>query len=54
MNFQEQMQAWLDAHPNATVQEAWAGGYFQSNANWCKNKVNKMAQVVELLKDIIE
>ncbi len=34
MNYKEQMQQWLEKHPNATIEEAWEAGYLQSTDNW--------------------
>jgi len=54
MSYKEQMSEWLSKHPNATVEDAWQAGYFQSNENWCKGKVELMEKAVEIMKQIIE
>jgi hypothetical protein len=34
----DDMQEWLRKHPNATIEDAWLGGYWTSCDNWCKSK----------------
>ena len=38
MGYKVQLKEWLDEHPNATVEEAWIAGYWQSTDNWCKHE----------------
>ena len=35
MGYKEQMRQWLEKHQDATIDEAWEAGYFQSTENWC-------------------
>ena len=54
MSYKEQMKEWLDKHPNATVEDAWQAGYFQSNENWCKGKVELLKKALDIIKRILE
>ena len=38
MGFKEQMAEWIAKHPEATLEEAWEAGYWQSCDNWCNRK----------------
>jgi hypothetical protein len=38
MTYEQQMRKWLAEHPNATAEEAWKAGYFQSTTNWCRHE----------------
>lgn len=35
MAYTDQMKTWLAKHPEATLEEAYKAGYFQSTYNWC-------------------
>lgn len=54
MSYIEQMSEWLKKNPNATIEDAWKAGYFQSNENWCKGKVDLLEKAVDIMKKIIE
>ena len=32
----KQRELWLQQHPNATLEQAYTAGYFQSTENWVK------------------
>jgi hypothetical protein len=36
MSYIDQKRQWLKDHPNATADEAYSAGYWQSCDNWCK------------------
>lgn len=38
MGYKTQKEAWLKAHPKATVAEAWEAGYVQCTENWCRKE----------------
>ena len=38
MIYKEQMEKWIQQHPNATIEEAWMAGYWQCSDNWCKKE----------------
>lgn len=38
MTYKEQMKKWLEKHPNATLEQAYEAGYWQSTDNWCKKE----------------
>lgn len=35
MSYKQEKEKWLEAHPNATLSEAYEAGYEQSTYNWC-------------------
>ena len=38
MGYREQLKDWIKNNPDATLEEAWEAGYWQSCDNWCKRK----------------
>lgn len=40
MNYKQQLERWLAAHPEAGEKEAkaWVAGYFQCVENWCNKE----------------
>jgi hypothetical protein len=36
VNYLQQRSAWLERHPDATIEEAWEAGYWQATDNWCR------------------
>ena len=54
MGFREQMAEWIAKHPQATLEEAFEAGWFACSEAWCHGKREKMEQVCELMKEIIE
>lgn len=50
----EEMEKWLAGHPNATLREAFEGGWYGCTDAWCHGKREKMEQVTELIKEILE
>ena len=54
MNYKEQLQEWIEKHPDATLQEAFTAGWMLCTDAWCHGKREKMEQVCELMKEIIQ
>ena len=54
MGFKEQMAEWIAKHPEATLEEAFMAGWFACTDAWCHGKREKMEQVCEFMKEIIE
>ena len=38
MNYKEQMQDYLERHPDSTPEQAYEAGYLQAVDNWCKKE----------------
>ena len=53
MGHKEQLQEWLDKHPDATMEDAFTAGWMLCTEAWCQGKREKMEQLRELLKDIL-
>ena len=53
LNMKERMAIWLKDHPKATAAEAYEAGYFACTDAWCHEKVDKMEQCCQLMKEII-
>lgn len=54
MGFKEQMAEWIAKHPQATIEEAFEAGWMLCTEAWCHGKREKMEQVCEFMKEIIE
>ena len=54
MGYKEQMSEWIAKHPEATLEEAFEAGWFACSEAWCHGKREKMEQVCELMKEIIQ
>lgn len=50
----EKMKRWLAGHPDATAEEAFVDGWMLCTEAWCHGKREKMEQVCELIKEIID
>lgn len=54
MSMNEQRAEWIAKHPDATIEEAWQGGYSTCTNNWCRGKAGLMAEIREMIKQLIE
>ncbi len=54
MNLHEQMKSWLEKHPEATVEEAFLGGWLACTDAWCHGRREKFEMIVQQMKEIIE
>lgn len=54
MSSKEQMQSWLKKHPEATIEDAFMGGWLACTDAWCHGKREKLEKIVQLMKEIIE
>lgn len=54
MTYKEQLQAWIDSHPDATLENAFEAGWMLCTEAWCHGKREKMEKVCELMKEIID
>ena len=54
MNYKEKYAEWAAEHPSATTEEAFTAGWMLCTEAWCHGKREKMDQVCELMKEIIE
>ena len=54
MNYKEQMNEWLGKHPDATLEEAFEAGWYGCTDAWCHGKREKMEQVYEIMKELME
>jgi len=50
----EKMKLWLQENPDATPEDAFKAGWMLCTEAWCRGKREKMDQVCELMKEIIE
>ena len=50
----EKMKRWLAGHPDATAEEAFVAGWMLCTEAWCHGKREKMEQVCEMIKEIID
>ena len=50
----EEMEIWLQENPDATLVDAFKAGWMLCTDAWCHSKREKMEQVCELMKEIIE
>lgn len=54
MGYKQQMAEWIAKHPQATIEEAFEAGWMLCTEAWCHGKREKMEQVCEFMKEIIE
>lgn len=50
----EKMEIWLQENPDATLEDAFEAGWMLCTDAWCHGKREKMEQVCEVMKEIIQ
>lgn len=48
------MSDWIKNNPEATLEEAFKAGWMLCTEAWCHGKREKMEEVCELMKEIID